>query len=228
MSEKNWREWAFLFCMFGAVQVVILTSIAMFFYAGGTRLDPNAPGYTFWANALSELGTTRAWSGRDNTVSYLMYTITWILWGISRIILAIAFYYFFTEVKLEKKLSIIGSIMLVIQGITIVGSALTPADIYYNEHVAFGLIAILVVLIGFTLYIYVIFHNKTFPNKIGYALIVYLVPILINLMISILLRPDTSSANGLMLHVVAQKILFYNLVAWTFYISYISWKLVRT
>lgn len=227
MSEKNWREWAFLFCMFGAVQVVILTSIAMFFYAGGTRLDPNAPGYTFWGNALSELGTTRAWSGRDNTVSYLMYTITWIISGISRIILAIAFYYFFTEVKLEKKLSIIGSIMLVIQGISMVGEALTPADIYYNEHVAFGLIAILVVLIGLILYIYVIFHNKTFPNKIGYALIVYLVSILIFMMINILLRPDTSTTNGLMIYAMAQKILFYKLVAWTFYISYISWKLVK-
>ena len=56
MSERNWREWAFLLGMFGMVQLVILTSIAMFFYAGGTRLNPSAPGYSFWANWFSDLG----------------------------------------------------------------------------------------------------------------------------------------------------------------------------
>lgn len=227
MSEKNWREWAFLFQMFGAVQVVILTTIAMFFYAGGTAIDPNAPGYTFWANFFSDLGRTRAWSGRDNTVSYIMFTITWILFWISGIIFTIAFYYFFTEVKLEKVLSMIGSIMLVINGILGVAVALFPWDIYYNEHVTVVQISSLVLLIGLILYIYVIFHNKTFPNKIGYAYIVILVPSLIWMMIIILLRPDPSTANGLMLYTVSQKILGYIAFACIFYMGYISWKLVK-
>lgn len=94
-SEKNWREWAFLFRMFGAVQVVILTRVAMFFYAGGTAINPNAPGYTFWANFFSDLGRTRAWSGRENTISHIIFTITWIVWFISGIIMFLAFYFFF-------------------------------------------------------------------------------------------------------------------------------------
>lgn len=227
MSEKNWREWAFLFGMFGAVQMVILTSIAMLFYAGGTAVDPNAPGYTFWANFFSDLGRTRAWSGRDNTVSYIMFTVTSIIWSISGIITAIAIYYFFTEVQLEKRLSIIGSILLVINGILGVAVALTPWDIYFNEHVILVQIASLVSLIGVLLYIYVIFHNKTFPNKIGYAFIVIIVPALIWMMILILLRPDPSTTNGLMLYTVTQKILGYIAFACIFYIGYISWKLVK-
>lgn len=76
MSEKDWREWAFLFGMLGVVQYAILTSIAMFFYAGGTALNPNTSGYTFWANFFSDLGRTRAWSGRNNTISLIIWIIT--------------------------------------------------------------------------------------------------------------------------------------------------------
>ena len=50
MSEKNWREWAFLLIMISSIQWLFLIHIAMLFYAGGTAVDPNAPGYTFWAN----------------------------------------------------------------------------------------------------------------------------------------------------------------------------------
>jgi len=228
MSEKNWREWAFLFSMFGAVQFFILTSIAMFFYAGGTAVDPDAPGYTFWANFFSDLGRTRAWSGRDNTVSYIMFTITLILVGISGIIYGIAFYYFFTEVQLEKRLSIMGSILLGINGILTVGIALSPWDIYLNQHLIFVQISSFISLIGGILYIYVIFHNKTFPNKIGYAIIVQLVSSILWMVIIILLRPSISTINGLMLYTVSQKIFIYIAFACTFYMGYISWKLVKT
>ncbi|MFX1258007.1 MAG: hypothetical protein ACFFAN_09115 [Promethearchaeota archaeon] len=228
MSKKNWREWAFLFGMFGAVQFAILTSIAMFFYGGGTIVDPNAPGYTFWANFFSDLGRTRALSGRDNTVSYIMFTITLILGSIFGIISTIAFYYFFTEVKLEKRLSIISTILLVISGILHVGIALTPWDIYYEEHVIFVEISSLTSLIGGFLYVYVIFHNKTFTNKIGYVIIVQLVLGLIWIMILILLRPDPSTTNGLILHCVNQKIGVYVGLVSNFYISYISWKKIKT
>ncbi len=228
MTEHNWREWAFLFRMFGAVQVVILTTIAMFFYAGGTRLNPSAPGYTFWANFFSDLGRTRALSGRDNTVSYVIFTITMIFYNISGIIFAIAFYYFFTEVQLEKRLAIIGSILSVIRGILGVAVALTPVDIYTYQHITFVQISSLISLIVAILILYVIFHNKTFPNKIGYAIIVMLVPALIWMMLIIILRPDPSTTNGLMLYTVTQKFLGYIAFACTFYIGYISWKLVKS
>ena len=97
MSERNWREWAFLLGMFGMVQLVILTSIAMFFYAGGTRLNPSAPGYSFWANWFSDLGRTKGYSGKDNTVSMIIFIIATSVRGISLIITAIALPYFFRE-----------------------------------------------------------------------------------------------------------------------------------
>ena len=62
MNEKNWREKVFMFGMIGMINYVILTLIAMVFYAGGTMINYNAPGYTFWANWFSDLGRTKGYS----------------------------------------------------------------------------------------------------------------------------------------------------------------------
>lgn len=114
-----------------------------------------------------------------------------------------------------------------INGILGVGLAFTPWDIYYDEDVALVQIGSLISLIGGILYLYVIFHNRTFPNKIGYAFIAILVHALIWMMILILFRPDTYTTNGLMLYTLSQKILGYIAFAGYFYVAYISWKLVK-
>ena len=107
------------------------------------------------------------------------------------------------------------------------GVALTPWDIYYNEHITLVQISSIVSLIGAIIYLYVVFHNKTFPNKIGYAIIAQLIPVLIWMIILIVLRPDISTTHGLMLYTVTQKILSYIAISLTFYMGYIFWKLVK-
>ena len=50
MKIKNWREFAFIFMTFASILWFILTFLAMLFYAGGTYLNPNSPGYDFFSN----------------------------------------------------------------------------------------------------------------------------------------------------------------------------------
>ena len=108
MNEKNWREKAFILGMIGAITWAVLPLIAMIFYAGGTWLNPSAPGYTFWENWFSDLGMTKAYSGRDNTVSMILFIIGLSVAGIASIITAIAYPFFFRENRVEKWLSTIG------------------------------------------------------------------------------------------------------------------------
>jgi len=164
MNEKNWREKAFIFGMFGSIQYVVLTFIAMFFYTGGNFVDRSAPGYSFWLNFFSNLGMTKSYSGRDNTVSMIIFIIALSVVGISTIITAIAVPYFFRENSLEKWLSIIGTFFLIISGISYVGIVFTPWDIYPNEHTFFNQLLGNMLLIGGILYIIVAFHNAEFPN----------------------------------------------------------------
>jgi hypothetical protein len=55
MNLKNWKR-AFIFIIIGSVQYVVLTFIAMLSYAGGSYINHNAPGYSFWSNYFSGLG----------------------------------------------------------------------------------------------------------------------------------------------------------------------------
>ena len=58
MSVKNWREWIFIFNTISIIQYFVLIHTAMLFYPGGTRLDPNIQGYSFFSNFISDLGLT--------------------------------------------------------------------------------------------------------------------------------------------------------------------------
>ena len=105
MNEKNWREWLFIIAMCVHIITTILILIAMLFYAGGTSTNPGAPGYSLWANFIGDLGRTKAYSGKSNTVSSLLYSISQIILGILFIPAAIILPYYFKDTKFDKWLS---------------------------------------------------------------------------------------------------------------------------
>ena len=229
MSEQNWREKAFIFGMIGTITYVILPLIAMVFYAGGTMINPKAPGYTFWANTFSDLGRTKGYSGKDNTVSMIIFIIALSVLGISLIITAIALPYFFRENSLEKWLSIIGTFFLIIFGILFVGFAFTPWDIYFNEHIAVGQLSAYMVYIGGILYIIVAFHNAEFPNRYAYTWIVILAVRVISLVIlNIYGVWPPRTTEELMLFTVGQKITTYIDMACFFYLNYVLWEQIKS
>ena len=177
MNEKNWREWFFIFAMGGFIMFAILMLIAMLFYAGGTSTNPEAPGYSLWANSFVDLGRTKAYSGKSNTVSSLIYSIGQIMLGMIFILVAIAIPYFFTNTKFDKSLSYIGSFFFIIVAILTIVMAFRPSDIY--ENVALGGIWFLALLIFLISYSIASLHNKSFPNKYGFVFIVFLANIVI-------------------------------------------------
>ncbi len=229
MSERNWREKAFIFGMIGTITYVILPLIAMVFYAGGTMINPNAPGYTFWANWFSDLGRTKGYSGKDNTVSMVIFIIAFCVLSISLIITAIALPYFFRENSLEKWLSIIGTFFLIINGILIVGIAFTPWDIYPNEHSVIVQLSGNMSLIGGILYIIVVFHNEEFPNRYAYTWIVILaVGVISSVIQNIYGVWPPRTMEELMLFTANQKIVTYIIRACFFYLNYVLWEQIKS
>ena len=235
MNEKNWRENVFIFGMIAVILYVILTSIAMLFYAGGTHVDHDAPGYSFWANWFSDLGRTKGFSGKDNTVSMVIFIIAMSVNGISRILFAIAFKFFFTENKVERRLSKVGTVFLIIYGVTFIGTAFTPYDISYTfeamHYIFANVIATLTAFIGYILYIVAIFHNKKYPNKYAFALIVALaVSFISSIILSLFAVPieEVTTAEELIWHTGLQKITTYIIMSVGFYIFYGAWKQIKS
>ncbi|MGW8250803.1 MAG: hypothetical protein ACWGO1_09195 [Anaerolineales bacterium] len=53
----------------------ILTTLAMLFYPGGTRGNPDVQGYRFFENFFSELGLTQSYAGGSQTTSFVLFTL---------------------------------------------------------------------------------------------------------------------------------------------------------
>ncbi len=169
MKLENWKEKAFFFDILGCTVYVILIFLAMVFYPGGTPTNPNTRGYTFWENWLSDLGLIKSHSGENNIVSMVLFTAALTFWGIFLIPFFIALRSLFTEGKLEKILSTIGSMLGVIAAIGLIGIAYTPADILGLLHITFVYIAYLSLFILGVIYSIVLFKSKRLP--IQYAIV---------------------------------------------------------
>lgn len=208
---EDWRQKAYLFVILGGVMYVILSSLGMLFYAGGTYSNPDAPGYSFWANFLSDLGRTRAFSGKDNTVSMVLYAIALSFWAISFFPFFLALRSLFTEGEVEKILSTIGTLLGMIAAIGLIGIAFTPADILGGPHIIFVYIGYIALLHLGIIYSITLFKSEKLP--IQYAIIFLIWTIIF--------------MNTLTMGVVGQKIGRYSTIICFAYIGYGAWKLEK-
>ena len=229
MDFNKWRKGFLVFRMIGIVQFVILTSIAMLFYAGGTLVNPNSSGYSFWTNFFSDLGQTITYSGKDNTVSYIIFVITLTILGISTIIFAIIMPSLFEEVDVEHGLSINGSIFFTLSGIATIGVAFMPMDTSLIGHFLFVSAMTLTDFLGIIFYIIAIFHNKKYPNKYAFIFLISLVVgiIYVILILGIPYQRITSTEE-LMVWTAGQKISIYTNLICSFIVCFGAWKLVNS
>lgn len=145
----NWRRWAVILAMVGCVQFIVLTTVAMFYYPGGTYTNHDAVGYSFWSNFFSDLGRRAAFSGDSNTISRSLFVIALCF---AALVLALAFAALpslFAKAKSARRLAILGSIFGTISAISYIGIASLPWDLHEPTHKLF-------VYIGFTAFLLVV------------------------------------------------------------------------
>ena len=212
MNYYTWQKGAYLFLVFGCVQFIFLTIIAMFFYQGGTYIDPNTSSYLFWNNFFSDLGRTIAHSGRSNKISFIIFTLTMSIWGISQIPFFIAILSFFKHDKVMKQLSLIGSVLGILTGISYIGIAFTPSDTLNYIHNFFVLVAFSSIFLSIIIYSITIYHDESYSNFFSYALTVSAF-ILAIYYIVLFIFPKNNIPEGLLIHVVGQKIAVYTLLS---------------
>ena len=128
---KNWRRIGAIIGSIGCIEFVLFSTIAMFFYGGGTSWDKSTEGYTFWHNVLSDLGRTVSYSGVPNTVSSPMFNIALSLFGICIIVIYLSMGKNFLRPYWLILFILIGGI---ISGIGTVIIGLTPDDKLSDYH----------------------------------------------------------------------------------------------
>ena len=224
--HNNWKIFASLFIIFGPAQYIILTAVAMLFYAGGTLINPFSPGYYFWGNFFSDLGRVIALSGAPNNISFVIFTITALILSISFIPFAFAITSFF---KSDRKLYLvvrIGSLVCLSSVIFMIGTILTPWDIFGKSHLVFANLFNITGVLGIVFFTVAVFYSKDYPNLYAFVYIALLI-VGITYTIVLITLPKSITLDGLIIQASMQKISQYSFLICFLIQGYGAWKLQK-
>ncbi len=206
-STRTLRK-LYLVIAYGCAAFVLLTIIAMFTYTGGTFEDPSARGYSFTHNFLSNLGTLTAESGRPNWISASLFFISLAAAGACLVIFFVIFRRFFTHSRTQRVLSLVGSILGVLAGISFMGIAFSPADVARAPHIQFVMWAFRLFPLAVLCYLPVMFLDRSYPRLYAWVFAIFCL-VLIGYFLLLTNGPNITSPQGLVIQVVGQKIVSY-------------------
>ena len=159
----------------GFVVSIVFCALAMIFYAGGTQMDPNVPGYSFWFNTISDSGRLFGHNGEPNFISFIFLCIAWIVFGITWIPFFIVFPRIFEEGTRERKLSEIGGYLGIIACIAHVLVVLAPVDVLFLAHYLIAFILYICLVSAMILLTLAIKGDERFSKKYRYTFILFTV-----------------------------------------------------
>jgi hypothetical protein len=214
-GRLRFADWAATALLAAAAQFVVLTVVAMLVYAGGSKFDPAAGGYAFFHNFFSDLGMTEAFDGASNTPAMILFAYALICIGVS----LVAFGFAVRRLKEATRgpdgapargapaAGVVAAIAATISGVAYVGIACTPHDVAAAAHIqfvnfAFGFLLVFVLCLGYLEVRAGWPRRLIVPNFVYAALLAAYVYLLF-------WGPSTEYERGLVIQVVAQKVIVY-------------------
>ncbi|MHA1226866.1 MAG: hypothetical protein ACTSPV_09010 [Candidatus Hodarchaeales archaeon] len=198
--------------MIGCAQFILLTTIAMFFYPGGTKVSPDTSGYSFFTNFFSDLGRTTALSGDPNPISATLFFIALFFSGCSFVLFFSQLPRFFNELLPEyDNILLLTRRTGLMSGFGFIGVAFTPANFINIVHDVFVVIAfgsLLFASLGLSRLIYL---SKNF--HIIHSLI-FLVPISVIALYGVIgfTNYQVKTLESLFLRTTTQKLVVYSCI----------------
>jgi hypothetical protein len=199
---------------------VVCAGTSMLLYPGGTRLDRGTVGYSFTQNAFSELGRTVARNGEPNLTSATLFVLGLTPAGLGLSAFFIALLPLVSNYsRAVRWLARLGCVAGIIAGVAYVAVAWTPADRLPAEHVlaertAFRSFLVASVLLGF-----VTAGSKAFTFRAAAAWWSFGALLLGFILIGIF-GPSRRTEGGLIVQVVAQKVIVFSALVIVAFQSY--------
>jgi hypothetical protein len=212
MELKNWRDLSYKLLIIGMAQYIILTTIAMFFYSGGTLADPLSHGYNFWGNLFSDLGRIIALSGEANIASFIIFTITALIFAFSFIPFTLALPKLFDSKRTQYKLILIATGFGLLAILALLGTILTPWDRFPDLHLIFSNLFNIMGSLVLLFYALAILNNNEYPNFYAY---IYIVILLFGVVytFTLLTLPKVVSVEVITVQATMQKISQYSFIS---------------
>ncbi len=190
--------------MFGIVQFLILSLIAMLVYPGSHKDDLYTDGYIFNLNKFSDLGAWETYALESNLASFLIFNIGMIIVGVSLFPYVIFSAKYFIKQEMPRYLVYIGGFFGILACVGFIGVGLTPRDLLHELHKYFEYAAFLSIFLMSLIYMLFIYKDSDYPNKytIIYAICVVFQFIYLFIVFDILIVSNEFDA-------IAQKLVVY-------------------
>lgn len=168
-----YKFWCVYIPRFFLAYFFIAIGLAAYFYPGGNHLDSTQIGYDFTANFLSELGFYKTLSNEINFISAFFFNSAMYL----NLLVGVGFLMMpklFNENTYALVCAWIGAVCIFVSCIFFAGVGLTPADLYFPDHIfavqnAFNLVILAYLFISFA------FFFSTSSNKYTIGTIVMVI-----------------------------------------------------
>ena len=168
MEKFNWQRLLFQFGVFGTMQFLILTVLAMLIYPGGTIHHPEYEQYDFLYNYFSDLGRTFTFDGSSNWLSHLLFRLTLTVSGVSLILFFLALPSLFKS-NSSKVLILIAAFFGIISGVCYIGIANVPWNLDLRLHHSWVYKGFISFLLMTVFYSASILLEKDYPNRYAAA-----------------------------------------------------------
>ncbi len=224
---RRFSKNVFPLAMAGCAQFVLLTFLAMLAYPGGTYQEPSAQGYQFFRNFFSDLGLSQTFSGGPKTISFLLFVIALTLAGVALVLFFLFAPPLFKKRRLAYGLSIIGSIFGIISGLSFIGVAMSPADLYLSLHGNFVQVAFIFFFIAVIFYLPAVLLTPHYPNVYAWTYLAFAI-LLAGYIWLLFNGPDFTSPQGMLIQATGQKVIVYAAILTMFVQAYGAWQLLRS
>jgi len=149
--------------LLGGIQYLVLSTIAMALYPGGTKYDPTTNGYLFWNNMISDMGRTVAHDGEPNTTSCALF-IT------AMCILAVAFVPFYISLSKQfsgntriNRFACIAALLGIGTGVLLALAASFPQDLFPQLHLRLAQLSFVALVPSIVIYWWLMRGDARFP-----------------------------------------------------------------
>ena len=224
---RRFSKYVFPLVMAGCVQFPILTFAAMLAYPGGTYSDHTKQSYLFFQNFFSDLGLSQTHSGGPKLLSSILFFIALTLAGLGEILFFSFAPRLFKSRHLAYVLSLIGSIFGMISGLSYIGVAFTPADLYLQPHALFVQLAFVSFLIAVLFYLAAVLLTPNYPKVYAWTYLAFAL-LLAGYVWLLFSGPSAFAAHGLVIQATGQKVIVYAAILTMFIQAYGAWRLVQS
>jgi hypothetical protein len=197
---------------------VVLTTLAMLVYPGGTFPNPGTHGYQFFINYFSDLGQTRTQSGASNYPSMLLFASAVTLIGLALAVFFRAFSTFFrmkatapSALRLNKIATRFGTA----SAVCFIGLAAVPENLFAAGHFLFVQGAFDFLLVAIVLEIVTL---RRTPGISSWLTVVNgaFVALLFGYIMLMVFGPSSKTLIGDQINAVGQKFIVYVAIATIF------------